>query len=148
MLSRRPSRDSVYMSMALDISLRSTCARRKVGCVLTDTRGHECGSGYNGVPSGWIHCIDTPCEGAISISGTDLSKCEAIHAEINALLHCKDVYNINTCYVVSSPCLDCIKVLLNTSCKRIVFIEEYPHPEARLRWQRDGRIWIWHHDVE
>lgn len=137
----RPSRDMTYINMALEMSKRSTCARRNVGCVLTNSRGHECSSGYNGPPKGWPHCIDEPCPGANSPSGTDLSKCEAIHAEINALLHCKDIYDIDTCYVVASPCLDCVKVLLNTSCNRIVFIEKYPHPEAKDRWEKDGRVW-------
>jgi hypothetical protein len=37
-----------------------------------------------------------------------------------------------------------VKLLLNTSCKRIVFKDEYSHPEAKELWQKDSlnRRWI------
>ena len=37
------------------------------------------------------------------------------------------------------PCMTCTKLLLNTSCKRIVYIEDYPHQEAKELWTRNGR---------
>jgi hypothetical protein len=33
-------------------------------------------------------------------------------------------------------------MLLGTGCKRIVFSEEYPHPEARDMWVESGREWV------
>ena len=81
------------------------------------------------------------CRGAHAASGTDLDACEAIHAEANALLRCRDIWAIRTCCTTTSPCLSCVKLLLNTSCERIVFNEEYPHTEARERWERAGRSW-------
>ncbi len=41
----------------------------------------------------------------------------------------------------TSPCADCVKLLLNTSCRRIIFVEEYPHRYARERWGGAGRVW-------
>lgn len=82
------------------------------------------------------------CPGAFSESGTNLDGCEAIHAEQNALLQCKDVREIHTCYCTASPCVTCTKLLLNTGCMRIVFLEEYPHPAAGELWTRAGREWI------
>lgn len=82
------------------------------------------------------------CAGAEALSGTNLDGCEALHAEQNALLQCREVYDIDTCYVTASPCITCIKLLFNTGCQRIVFIEEYPHPEARELWITVGRAWI------
>jgi hypothetical protein len=38
-------------------------------------------------------------------SGTGLDVCEAIHAEQNALLQCKDVEQIDTAYVTAMPCM-------------------------------------------
>jgi len=35
----------------------------------------------------------------------------------------------------------CCKLLLNTSCERIVFVEEYPHSAARELWEGAGRLW-------
>jgi len=57
------------------------------------------------------------------------------------MLQCRDVYSIHTAYVTASPCMTCIKLLLNTSCERIVFVEEYPHVEARRLWEGAGRLW-------
>lgn len=82
------------------------------------------------------------CSGAKSPSGTNLDGCEAIHAEQNALLQCKDMHDIHTVYVSASPCVTCTKLLLNTSCQRIVFSEEYPHERAKIMWVKAGRDWI------
>ena len=81
------------------------------------------------------------CSGASAPSGQSLDACQAIHAEQNAMLQCRDVYSIHTAYVTASPCMTCIKLLLNTTCERIVFVEEYPHPEARKLWESAGRAW-------
>jgi deoxycytidylate deaminase len=36
--------------------------------------------------------------------------------------------------------MTCTKLLLNTSCKRIIYTEPYPHEEARQLWTKNGRI--------
>lgn len=81
------------------------------------------------------------CPGANAPSGQGLDACQAIHAEQNALLQCRDVYAIHTAYVTASPCITCCKLLLNTSCERIVFLTPYPHPEAKALWEGAGREW-------
>ena len=81
------------------------------------------------------------CEGATAPSGTNLDGCQAIHAEQNALLQCRDMYAIHTAYVTASPCMTCCKLLLNTSCQRIVYVEEYPHSAAKDLWTGAGRLW-------
>lgn len=142
------------MEVAYVTAKRATCLRRQVGCVLLDARGHVLATGYNGVAAGQPHCNDEleafdethlrhphACSGAHSPSGTNLDACQAIHAEQNAMLQCRDVYQIDTCYVTCSPCITCIKLLLNTSCRRIVFDSEYPHPEAGRLWTQAGRLW-------
>ena len=154
----RPIRDEWGLCLAEVTASRATCLRRSVGCILVDKRGHILATGYNGVAAGQAHCneITMPrtvtsfttgyyknaCPGAYSLSGTNLDGCQAIHAEQNALLQCRDVWEIETCYTTASPCITCVKLLLNTSCQRIVFREEYPHSEARVLWENAGRIWI------
>lgn len=81
------------------------------------------------------------CPGATAKSGTNLDACGAIHAEQNALLQCRDVYSIDTAYVSTSPCVTCVKLLLNTSCQRIVFAEPYPHGSSERIWVGAGRVW-------
>jgi len=155
----RPDRDSWAMALAVVTAERATCLRRKVGAVLLNSRGHVLSTGYNGVAAGQNHCNEYvgntdsdinvikvgnhphACSGAHSASGTNLDGCQAIHAEQNALLQCRDVYSIDTAYVTASPCMTCTKLLLNTSCRRIVFLEEYPHSAAQELWESSGREW-------
>ena len=153
----RISRDEWAVEIARVCAKRSTCLRRSVGCVLLNTRGHVIATGYNGVAAGLPHCNDTivdddgkntfiihplACSGAESLSGTNLDACQAIHAEQNALLQCRDVYAIDTCYCTTAPCVTCTKLLMNTSCRRIIFIETYPHAEAsKTLWESAGREW-------
>ena len=53
----------------------------------------------------------------------------------NALLQCKDTQAIETAYITTSPCWTCVKLLLNTGCKGIVFAEEYSD------WLRPYNLW-------
>ncbi len=127
-----------FLIMAKLVSRRSTCARRQVGCVLVDKHKHVLATGYNGVASGVTHCTDEPCPGAACKSGEGLDLCEAIHAEQNAILQCKDAQQIRTAYITTAPCVTCTKLLLNTSCKTIVFLESYPNSGRKI-WNRS---WI------
>ncbi len=120
-LKSRPTRVRTMMAIAHEISKRSTCVRRNVGCVLTDKHGRILSVGHNGVPRGMPHCIDNPCEGADQLSGHHLDKCLAMHAEMNALLFCEDIMKVTTCYTTVSPCIQCIKALLQSSCHMIIF---------------------------
>ncbi len=136
----RPTRDELYSAIARLIATRGTCARRQVGCVLVDARGRILATGYNGVASGQKHCRDgVPCSGANSASGTDLDSCEAIHAEQNAILLLQDPWAVETAYVTTTPCTSCVKLLLGTSCKRIVAGSAYPQPQAMQLWVQSGR---------
>lgn len=135
----RPSRDEVYLAMAELIAQRATCPRRQVGCVLVDPRGNVLAMGYNGVPAGRPHCLDTPCPGAHYPSGQGLEACEAIHAEQNAILRLPDPWKVEAAYVTTFPCHSCIKLLLGTSCQRIVYRQGYPHRESMEWWKDAGR---------
>lgn len=168
-MTDRLSRDAWAIEMARLVARRSTCLRRAVGCVLLSARGHVLATGYNGVAAGLPHCnekktvgldyqpsIHDPevlipsklgahyphaCPGAQSPSGTNLDGCQAIHAEQNALLQCRDPYVIDTCYCTTLPCMTCIKLLMNTSCRRLVFVDLYPHNGVIPLWEKTGRGW-------
>lgn len=132
----RPSRDEYFLRMAELVATRATCPRRNVGCVLTNERNHVIATGYNGVPMGISHCNEDnhQCAGAHAPSGTSLDLCIATHAEANALMQCGNVWDIHTCYCTASPCIHCLKLLMNSSCRRIVFLEEYPNPQGQEMW--------------
>lgn len=144
----RPHVDETWMALAKILSLRSTCARSLVGCVFLNKRGHVISTGYNGVHAGAKHCIEHPCPGANAVHGTDLDKCVAIHAEQNALLQCPDVYQIHKIYTTHSPCMHCMKLLLNTSCQLIIYDQIYSQKALQL-WNdanRDANRCVKQHD--
>lgn len=141
-MSGRKSADAVFLEMAVTLSQRGTCARRRVGCIITDAKGRIIASGYNGNAPGMEHCIDVPCPGRDCPSGTGLELCEAIHAEQNALVQCLNRDAIHTVYTTHSPCMHCIKMIATTSAQRIVFIHEYPHYQSRGYWESRGGEWI------
>lgn len=141
MILTRITEDESRIAMAQIVAMRSTCRRRRVGCVLYSEQGLVLATGRNGTPRGTPHCIDTPCPGADYPSGQGLEFCDAVHAEINALIQCSNTEHIHTIVCTESPCIFCIRALLNTSCKEILFINEYPHPESKAKWEKAGRIW-------
>ena len=150
----RIGRDEWGLRLASATALRSTCLRRHVGCVLTDAWGRVLATGYNGVARGVAHCNDAvtdgrtvttypnACAGAGMASGTGLDLCEATHAEANALLQCRDPDQIETCYVTTAPCITCVKLLVNTGCRRVVFEDEYAVSGERLWLSSEGRTWV------
>jgi dCMP deaminase len=119
----RPDVDEYFLTQALLLSSRGTCIRRRCGCVLVDHNNHVLSSGYNGSPRGSVHCISFPCAGSESSPGQGLERCEAVHAEANAIIQCKDTQSIKTAYCTHSPCVLCVGLLMNTSCERIVFLD-------------------------
>jgi len=137
----RPSISRYMMNLALVAATRTTCIRRGVGCVLTDLYGNLLAINYNGVASGQDHCNEgRPCKGHDLPPGQD--SCEAVHAEINALIRCDRIERVHTAYVTLSPCLSCAKALLATPCSRIVFLEWHARSaEAKALWLRNGRTW-------
>jgi dCMP deaminase len=139
----RPDRDLYFAAMASLVSMRGTCTRRRVGCVLVNSQNHVIGTGYNGVASGQAHCFDVPCPGANAPSGEDLDQCYALHAEQNALLQCRDVREISTCYTTLAMCVTCTKLLLNTGTTRIVFLESYAQSNISEKlWKEAGGEWV------
>jgi len=125
---RLPS-DQWALQIAGVVAKRATCPRRQVGCVLVSEDGIVLATGYNGTPRGFPHCIDKPCDGAIA-GGVD--ECLATHAEINALLQCADVSKVHTVAVTCYPCFRCLKALLNTGMKELLYKETYPGYEEFL----------------
>ena len=74
-------------------------------------------------------------------SGTGLDECEALHAEWNALLKCSHPRDISRCYVTTEPCITCTKMLLNTGCRSVYYINPYP-AGGRPLWVAAGRAWV------
>ena len=120
-----------YMNIAVAVSLRSTCMRRKVGAVIVkDNR--ILSTGYNGAPSGLPNCIDN-CErcyrSAHNIpSGQLLDMCYAVHAEQNAIMNALktgEELKGAVLYVNTYPCATCFKLTVQAGIKEVYYIDEY-----------------------
>lgn len=147
---RRINRDDSWLLQCVIQALRGTCVRRRTACIITDIHGFQLSSGYNGKESGAVHCFDSPCHDFPPTPGLDLDTCQAIHAEANALVRLKEPMGAHTLYCTVSPCVSCVKLIMGTSIKRIVFIDEYPHNEiSRAMWvAKGGREWIHRSDLK
>ena len=121
----RPTKDQTFMEIAEVLAKRATCQRRSVGCVITDANGYILSTGYNGVPKGVHHCEQLHCSDG-SKSGENLDKCAALHAEQNAIARLREPFEAHTLYCTTEPCTSCLKLMLATSIKRVVFKHAYP----------------------
>ena len=114
----RPSLNEVFFEIAAVWAKRGTCAKRQVGAVITDALGYQLSSGYNGQPSGASHCARAnPCP---AFKDPKLS-CNAIHAEINALINCPDVNKAFAIYVTTKPCDKCMLSIRNTAIELVFY---------------------------
>jgi len=131
----RPSWDEYFMTIAEDVSRRSTCLRRRVGAILVVDR-RLLATGYNGAPSGVPHCDETGClrEQMAVPSGERHELCRGLHAEQNAIIQAaKHGVRIDgaTLYTTLHPCSMCAKMAINAGVRRIVCREDYPDDLGR-----------------
>ena len=140
-MNKRPTIYATMMTVANVMSIRSTCVRRRVGCVITDDSNQILATGYNGVPKKWTHCTSKPCPGANYQSGIGLDECVAVHAEINALIQCSNIDKAHNIYITTAPCISCIKALINTPIMHIHYSHDYTdtHASHQLWTHSDGR---------
>ncbi len=88
-------------------------------------------TGYNGAPAGLPHCTDVGCliYQSKTPDGEIVENCyRTIHAEMNAIAQAaKNGVSIRDAdiYVTHTPCIHCLKVLINTGIKRIFYEKEY-----------------------
>ena len=121
-----------FMRMANNISNRSTCIRRQVGCLVVPSNLENISSiGYNGsLPGEENGCKDIG-------SG----KCGCIHAEINSLNKFNN-YDENGDYILLctlSPCLNCSKEILKYPIKRVIYLNCYRDTYG-IKYLRDNGI--------
>ena len=113
----RPSWNSIWMSMAETIALRSHHPRSKVGAlIVTSDNTQVLALGYNGNAAGMSNVPQSVNPGESGM----------LHAEINALL--KLDYNNpkeKVMYLTLSPCEYCAKAIINSGIKKVIYKEDY-----------------------
>src|SRR5436853_4593372 len=130
MSSSRPTWDQYFMIITRQVAERSTCLRAKVGAVIVRDK-NILATGYNGAPAGLPHCIDVGCliYESRTPSGDIEENCfRTIHAEINAIAQAaKNGASIRDAdiYITHTPCIHCLKVLINTGIRRVLYEKPY-----------------------
>lgn len=131
----RPSYDEYFMEMAYVVAKRSTCLRRRVGAILVKEK-HILSTGYNGAPKGLRHCSETGClrENQSIPSGQRHELCRGLHAEQNAIIQAA-VFGVSikgsVLYCTNTPCVVCVKMLINAGVTEIIYAGEYPDDLAK-----------------
>ncbi len=134
-METRPSYDEYFMEMAHVVAKRSTCLRRKVGAILVKEK-HILSTGYNGAPKGLKHCSETGClrEDQNIPSGERHELCRGLHAEQNAIIQAA-VFGVSikgsVLYCTSTPCVVCVKMLINAGVTEIIYAGDYPDDLAK-----------------
>lgn len=119
--------DNLYIDFCCAVSKLSTAKRLKVGAVIVKD-DNIISYGYNGTPKGF----DNECEYKDS-NGTLITKCEVIHAEINAVSKAarSGVSTLNaTLYCNISPCVECAKIIIQSGIHKVIYKEEYRSTEG------------------
>ena len=138
----RINRDRMLMEMAFTVAKRGTCARARVGAVLSRD-GRVISTGYNGAPSGITHCHHpthrVPGEIVTDFGGVkrrltkvvfvDDSPCKVSeHAERNAIAYAAR-YGVATdgaiLHSTHEPCLDCARMIVNAGIFEVNYVKPY-----------------------
>lgn len=130
--SARISWDDYFFNIARDVSLRSTCLRRKYGSVIVDKDHRIVATGYNGAARKEEDCLQRGVcyrqEQNIP-HGQNYELCVAVHGEANAIINCDPKYFDGTSHIYiygsivnenetltecdGTPCLMCQRMIKN-----------------------------------
>lgn len=134
----RISKEEYYLGIAKSVSKRSSCLRRKYGCVIINN-DEIIATGYNGSARGEVNCCDVGRCPRINMphNSGDYSDCPAVHAEQNAMLSAsrKEMLG-STMYLYGEegkgnpiyfegiknpePCPICMRMIKNAGIERVV----------------------------
>jgi dCMP deaminase len=120
--NRRKSWDEYFMDIAVVVSSRATCDRKRVGAVLVNEQRRILATGYNGSIAGAPHCDEV---GHLIVDGHCI---RTIHAEVNAINQAAR-HGIRlegaTIYTNTFTCWKCFQQIANVGIRRIVYKDAY-----------------------
>lgn len=141
MSEKRLSWDQYFQKITRQVAERSTCTRAKVGATIVRDK-NILATGYNGSPAGLPHCTEVGCliyESRTPNGEVEQNCFRTIHAEINAIAQAaKNGATIRDAdiYITHTPCIHCLKVLINTGIRRVCYEKPYKlHTVDELRRQ-------------
>ena len=143
-LNTRVDKDTYYLDIASAVCKRSTCLKRRYGCVIVKN-DEIIATGYNGSPRGTVNCSDLGmCKRMDKPHNSgDYSDCHSVHAEQNAMLSASRNEMIgSTLYLVGEafadfdddgcsvldwyeiedvePCPICMRMIMNAGIAKVV----------------------------
>ncbi len=135
----RLKKDDYYFELAKTVSLRSTCLRARVGCIIVKNDSIV-STGYVGSARGEINCCDVgKCKREqLGIEpGKNYELCESLHSELNTIINAaRNGQSIldGTMYVYferldgqkkkhAGPCIMCNRAIINAGIKNVKFME-------------------------
>lgn len=122
--------EEVYMRMAEELAKRSTCARSRVGSVITTgDLTQVLGIGYNGNARGLPNACDSPEPG----------RCGCLHSEANALIKAGAQVEGKAMFITMAPCVMCAKMIVNSNVRRVYYRTAYRDP-AGIDILRQGGV--------
>ena len=141
------SKLKMYARIAQEFAGASTCARVQVGAVLLKN-GRIIASGWNGSPSGKIHCKDWFANIDLTVPEENekhriFSNDNELHAEQNIIGICaRNGISTDGTVLVSttSPCSQCAKLLITAGIKEVYYIEEYDRDKNGIKLLQDNNI--------
>jgi dCMP deaminase len=137
----RKSWDKYFMDIAKDVATRATCLRRQIGAIIVKNK-RILTTGYNGAIHRYTHCIDVgKCLKGDAPSGTGHEICNAVHAEMNAIIQAArfgiPVEN-SEIYITTPPCSLCAKMIAQAGINKVIYIGDYPDKRALELLQGSG----------
>lgn len=115
----RISLDQMYMEMAEVLAKRSSCEKKKVGCLIVKDR-QVVAEGYNGTPPGWGHnCCEDDDGSTLDI--VSHAESNAISKAASSSVSCSGA----TMYCTLSPCFDCAKLIAQAHIDKVYYRNKY-----------------------
>ncbi len=135
-MSARIDKNNYYLDIAKSVAERSTCLRKRVGCVIVNN-DEIISTGYNGAPRGRKNCIDlgycTKKKYFPNVRHGGYDACRSVHAEQNAIISASRKNMIGgTLYLVlyrvdnkdydpgANSCQMCRKLIINSGIKKVI----------------------------
>lgn len=116
----RISRAELYLKIAQLLSLRATCKRLSVGCIIArDNR--IISSGYNGPLPSELHCDHNICN-------MEMPCTKAVHAEQNAIMYAakSGISLVGTIlYCTHIPCEACAKLIVQAGVGGVTYANDF-----------------------
>ncbi len=126
--------DQYFMGVAILSSMRSKDPNTKVGACIVNEDLKIVGIGYNGFPKG---CSDDLFPWERKGGFLDVKYPYVVHAEPNAILNSTVSLKNATLYVTLFPCNECVKLIIQSGIKEIVYMEDkYSGSESDLAAKR------------